>query len=65
MTGNMLGIRTVRVQVSNLSGQIIFDRDMPYRNGMADLSKLPRGLYVLTITSPDRKHQYTRQIVRD
>jgi len=63
--GNMIGIRSVRVRVSNLSGQIVFDRDMPYRNGTADLSRLPRGQYVLTITTQDRSHQYTRQIVRD
>jgi hypothetical protein len=64
-TGGMTGIRSVRLRVSNLSGQTVFDRDMPYRNGTADLSRLPRGMYVLTITSPDRTHQYTRQIVRD
>ena len=63
--GNMIGIRSVRVRVSNLSGQIVFDRDMPYRNGTADLSRLPRGQYVLTITTQDRSHQYSRQIVRD
>jgi hypothetical protein len=63
--GNMTGIRSVRVRVSNLSGQTVFDQDMPYRNGTADLTKLPRGMYVVTITSPNRSHQYTRQIVRD
>lgn len=64
-TGGMTGIRSVRVRINNLSGQTVFERDMPYRNGTADLSGLPRGLYVMTITSPDRSHQYTRQIVRD
>jgi len=63
--GNMTGIRNVRVRVSNLSGQTVFDQDMPYRNGTVDLSKLSRGMYVVTITSPNRSHQYTRQIVRD
>jgi hypothetical protein len=63
--GNMTGIRSVRVRVSNLSGQTVFDQDMPYRNGTVDLSKLSRGMYVVTITSPNRSHQYTRQIVRD
>jgi hypothetical protein len=63
--GNMIGIRQVRVRVTSLSGQTVFEQDMPYRNGTADLSKLPRGMYVVTITSPNRSHQFTRQIVRD
>jgi hypothetical protein len=60
-TGSMLSIRNVQVQVFNLGGQVLYNQSMPYRNGTVNVSGLPAGTYVLTITSPDRKYQFVRR----
>lgn len=63
--GDKTHIRKVRVQVTNLAGQLVVDRTENYRDGSIDLSRLPRGAFILTLTSPDRRWQHTTQIVKN
>lgn len=63
-TGTMLSIRNVQVQVFTLGGQIVFNQSFPYRSGNLNVSSLPSGNYVLTITSPDRKYQFVRKFLK-
>jgi hypothetical protein len=64
-TGNMTAIRKIRVQLTNMTGQLTYDQEKSYRDGTIDIGRLPKGVYILTITSPDRKYQYVRRIIRD
>ncbi len=59
--GNLLTIKSIQVQVVNLSGQILYNQSAAYGSGNLNLSSLPRGMYILTITSNDRKYQFTRK----
>ena len=63
-TGTMLNIRSIQVQVWNLGGQLLYNRNTGYGSGTVDVSALPSGTYILTITSNDRKYQLVRKFVR-
>jgi Secretion system C-terminal sorting domain len=60
----MLTIKSIQVQVVNLAGQILYNQKSPYGSGTIDISKLPRGMYILTITSNDRKYQFIRKFTK-
>lgn len=64
-TGSMNGIRKIRVQVTSMSGQLVYDAEASYRDGAIDISRLSPGVYVLTLTSMDRKYQFVRRIIRN
>ena len=63
--GNMFSIKKVRVQITNMAGQLVYDRDAPYQNGTLDLTLLARGNYVLSVTSPDRKYQFVQKFFKN
>ena len=63
--GNMYGIKKMHLQVTSISGGIVLKKDIPYQSGTADLSRLPAGTYVLTITSGDNKYQSTKKIIKN
>jgi hypothetical protein len=63
-TGTMLNIRSLQVQVWNLGGQLLYNRTSGYGSGSVDVSSLPSGTYILTITSNDRKYQFVQKFVR-
>lgn len=59
--GNLLNIKSIQVQVVNLAGQILYNQKAAYGSGSINLGILPRGMYILTITSSDRKYQFIRK----
>jgi hypothetical protein len=59
--GNLLNIKSIQVQVINLAGQILYNQKAAYGRGNINISALPRGMYILTITSNDRKYQFIRK----
>jgi len=59
--GNMLNIKSIQVQIVNLAGQVLYNQKAPYGSGNINTANLPRGLYILTITSSDRKYQFIRK----
>jgi len=63
--GDKSSVRRLHLQVANLSGQTLIDRMENYRDGSVDLGRLPRGTYILTLTSLDGRWQDTRRILKD
>ncbi len=62
--GNMLNIRSIQVQVYNLGGQLLHNQTSAYGSGQVNVGALPRGAYILTITSNDRKYQFVRRFTK-
>jgi photosystem II stability/assembly factor-like uncharacterized protein len=63
--GNMANIRRVRVQVTNMSGQLMYDREQPYQDGRVETGLFANGAYVLTVTSLDRKYQFVQKFFKN
>jgi hypothetical protein len=63
--GNMATIRRVRVQVTNMSGQLMYDQERPYQDGRVDVGLFANGAYVLTVTSLDRKYQFVQKFFKN
>lgn len=63
--GNMARLQKLDIRVTNLSGQVVLQRSVNYRDGALDMGRLPAGNYILTLTSPDRRWQHTRQIRKE
>ena len=63
--GNMYSIKRLSVQVSSLSGAIVYKKETGYLNGNIDLGNLAAGTYIVTITSNDRKYQTVRKIIKN
>jgi hypothetical protein len=63
--GNLFAIKKIRVQVVNLSGQLVYDKEVAYQNGTVDVSLLSKGAYILTVTSNDRKYQFIQKFIKN
>jgi hypothetical protein len=55
----------MRVQVINLAGQLLYDQETGYQNGSVFVDLLPKGAYVLAITSSDGKHRYVNKFIKN
>jgi hypothetical protein len=64
-TGDLFTIPRVVVKITNLTGQVVYRRDFLYQDAQIDVQVLPKGVYVLTITSPDYKHQHVERFVKE
>ncbi len=62
--GNMFTIRRMVVRVSNLTGQQLVRNEVAYANGQVNVGNLPRGTYLLTITSADNKQQFVLKFIK-
>lgn len=63
-TGNVLNIKSIEVQIWTLSGQMVYNRTSAYSSESVNVSGLPAGTYILTITSNDKKYQFIRKFIR-
>ena len=63
-TGNMPGINGMHVYIYNMLGQLVYEAQMSYQDQSIDLGMLPAAMYLLTITSNDGTHHYTRKFIR-
>lgn len=63
--GNMYSVKRLSIQVTDLSGAVVYRKESGYLNGAIDLGKLAAGTYVVTITSNDRKYQSVRKIIKN
>jgi hypothetical protein len=61
----MFSIRKIRVQVTNMAGQLVYDRETGYQNGTVDLSLMSKGTYILSVTSNDRKYQFVQKFFKN
>lgn len=62
--GNMMGVKKISIQVTNIVGAMIMKKETGYENGSVNLGNLPPGMYILTITSSDRKYQTVQKIIK-
>ena len=63
--GDLTSVTTMRVQVINLAGQLLYDRETGYQNGSVFVGLLPKGAYVLAITSSDGKYRYVNKFIKN
>ena len=63
--GNMFTVKGIVVQVYSNSGQLLFRKESSYTNGSVDTERLPKGSYILTITSNDYKQQFVQSFVKN
>ena len=62
-TGNRYEIKKIVVQLFNLQGQMIYSKKANYQDGSINLSKLAKSIYILSITSDDRKYRHVQKII--
>jgi hypothetical protein len=63
-TGNMFTIKKISIQLFSMNGQEVYHNETNYQDGSADISKLSRGIYILSIYSDDKKYRHLQKIVR-
>ena len=63
-TGNRYSVKSISIQLLNANGQIVYKNAGAYQNGSVDISKLAKGVYVLSIISDDRKYKYLQKIIK-
>jgi hypothetical protein len=63
--GNTYSVKRLSIQVTSLSGAVVYKKETGYTNGSIDLGKMSAGTYVVTITSNDRKYQAVRKIIKN
>lgn len=62
--GNMFTVKKITVQLYNTAGQEILYRETNYQNGTVNISKLAGGVYILSITSDDKKNRFLQKIIK-
>jgi len=63
-TGNKPDVRKISLQVFNMQGQEIYRREAGYQDGSIDIGRLPKGAYVLSIYSDNRKYRHIQKLIR-
>jgi hypothetical protein len=61
----MLTVKRISVQVHAINGQLISRKETGYSSGIVDTRSLAKGMYILTITSEDRKQQFVRKFLKE
>ncbi len=63
--GNMYTIRKLSIQLTAMNGAVVYRKEAGYENGRIPVNNLAAGNYILTVTSLDRKYQFTRSIIKN
>lgn len=63
--GNMYELKKIIIAVHNLNGQTLVRKEVNYVNGQLNIDPLPKGAYVLSITSADYTQQYVRKFIKE
>lgn len=63
--GNMVAVKKLSIQVTSLSGAMVYKKETGYQNGILELGNLASGTYIVTITSNDRKYQSISKIIKN
>jgi len=56
--GSVTGIIEMNVKVFALNGQLLYQADLPYRDGVLHLQGLPAGSYVAVFAASKNKYRY-------
>ncbi len=62
--GNMYEVKNLVVQVHNSTGQLVYKKQTGYADGTIDVSRLSKGVYILTVTSNDYKQQFVSKFIK-
>jgi hypothetical protein len=62
--GNLYSIKRMNVQLYSSTGSLVYNNSTGYQNGSIELSKLSKGVYVVSITSDDGKYKHLQKIIR-
>jgi hypothetical protein len=62
--GGMSGITRVRVDITDAAGKLVMRREEGYNNNTLDISRLPAGSYVLTISSQQKNQQKVQPFIK-
>ncbi len=62
--GNLFATKRMNIQLYSIAGKEVYRNSTGYQNGSIDISKLSKGMYVLSITSDDNKYKHIQKIVR-
>jgi hypothetical protein len=62
--GGMSGINKIRLDITDASGRLVMRREEGYTNNTLDISRLPAGSYVLTISSQQKNQQKVQPFVK-
>ncbi len=63
--GNMYTIKKLSIQLTAMNGSVVYRKEAGYENGRIPVNNLAAGNYILTVTSLDRKYQFTRSIIKN
>ena len=63
-TGDMLGIRRITVQLVDMKGSILYNRQVQYQNGSVDMTGFAAGTYILSIYSEDDRYRNIQKILK-
>jgi hypothetical protein len=63
-TGNMFGIKKIRVQLLDLSGRVMYNKEMNYQAGSINTDQLATGSYILSVYSDDNKYRHIQKIIK-
>ncbi len=62
--GSLTGINKVNVQVTSMTGAVVYNNTTAYQNGSINLSALKPGTYVLQIMSDNQRYRFVQKIVK-
>ncbi|MFY7838653.1 MAG: T9SS type A sorting domain-containing protein, partial [Lacibacter sp.] len=63
-TGTLTGIRNISIRVTNMNGQLLFQKTQGYQNSSLQFGNLSTGTYLLEIWSEDRKYKHLQKFVK-
>ncbi len=62
--GNLYTVKRISVLLTNINGQQVYRNESGYQNGSIQMSSMPKGLYILSISSDDQKYKHVQKIVK-
>ncbi len=62
--GTKTDVRKISVQIFNMQGQELYRSETAYQNGIININSLPKGAYVLSIYSDNKKYRHIQKIIR-
>jgi len=62
--GNVSGIGKMELRVTDMSGRLVYRREVPYANGSIPVSSLSGGAYILNIYSRDNRYRHVQKFTK-
>jgi hypothetical protein len=62
--GSITGIKSMQIQVYNITGQPVFQSQVNYGSGTIPLTNLPAGAYVVQIISDNKKYKTLQKVIK-